>query len=83
MEFIRVRRNKSWIRLDKGEEFRYPMALQMPMWPWHGLRWAVGCFPSFGESGSFPQHRQSFGVHFLIVFLAYGFEVLVRDSSCG
>jgi hypothetical protein len=58
------------------------MALQMPMWPWHGLRWAVGCFSSFGESGSFPQDRQLLEMSFLVVYFACGFGILVCDNSC-
>jgi hypothetical protein len=59
------------------------MVLQMPMWPWHGLMWAVGCFPPFWGSRVLPlQLRQSLGARFLIVCVEYGYEVLVRDSSC-
>jgi hypothetical protein len=48
------------------------MALHMPIWPWHGLRWAVGCFSSFGELGSFSPNLDNYLER---VFLAYDFEV--------
>jgi hypothetical protein len=57
------------------------MALQMPMWPWHGLRWAVDYFSFFWEVGLFSCN---IGSHleriFGIVCVDDGYEVLVRDS---
>jgi hypothetical protein len=57
------------------------MAFQMPMWPWHGLRWAVDCFSLFWEVGLFSSNM---GSHlervFRIVCVADGYEILVRDS---
>jgi hypothetical protein len=38
------------------------------------LLWKVGLFSL--------QHRQSFRARFLIICVEYGYEVLVRDSSC-
>jgi hypothetical protein len=60
------------------------MALQMPMWPWHGLRWAVDCFFFFlGSRALLFQHWQSLRALFLIVCREDGYEVLVKDSLCG
>jgi hypothetical protein len=58
------------------------MALQMPLWPWHGLRLVVDCFSPFLGSQALPlQLRRSLGARFLIVCVEYGYEDLVRDSS--
>jgi hypothetical protein len=55
------------------------MALQIPIWPWYGLRWAVGCFSPFWEVGLFPSNL---GSHLeCVVRVEYDYEVLVRDSS--
>jgi hypothetical protein len=56
------------------------MALQMPMWLWHGLRWAVDCFSLFWEVGFFSSNIGSHLEFFLIECVADGYEVLVRDS---
>jgi hypothetical protein len=56
------------------------MALQMPMWLWHGLTWAVDCFSLLGSRALLFQHWQSLRARFLIVCVDYGYEVLVRDS---
>jgi hypothetical protein len=48
------------------------------------LAWAeVGrglLFPFLGSRALLFQHWQSFGAHFLIVCVADGYDVLVRDS---
>jgi hypothetical protein len=50
------------------------------------LAWAEvgrGLLSLLLESRALPlQLRQSLGAHFLIVCIEYGYEVLVRDSSC-
>jgi hypothetical protein len=59
------------------------MALQMPMWPWRGLRWALDCFSPFWEVGL---SSSNIGSHlervFLIVCVEDGYEFLIRDSLC-
>jgi hypothetical protein len=37
--------------------------------------------PLMGTRVLSPQHKQSFGVSFLIVYFAYSFEILRHDSS--
>jgi hypothetical protein len=47
MKFTKVRRDKDWIRLDKGKNLDSQWHFRC-MWPWHGLLplfWGVGSFP--------------------------------------
>jgi hypothetical protein len=53
----------------------------MPMWPWDGLMWIVACFPFFGNSILFPQHRQWLLGNFFIFGLSSGIEIWRRGIS--
>jgi hypothetical protein len=82
MKFIRVRRDKGLIRLDKGKNldsqwhFRCPCGLSMGL----GGLWIASS--SLGSQTLSSQDRQSLEANFFIVYFTCGSEILVQNSSC-
>ena len=81
MEYTRARRVKGLIRLDKGKNLGSRRHFICPCGLGMGKVGHVLLSPFLGSQVLSPSIGSPLRVHFLKVYLIYGFEILRKDSS--